>query len=108
MGYYGGTGSTLVQTIGNLQGQNQSIPAADPTTGLLQLNWSVSYTLQTTTSWVTGIYLAELIGSDGTSQYIPFVVRDDSSTADILYVVGVNTWQAYNDWGGKSLYEYNF
>ncbi len=107
MGWYGGTGSTLIQTISNLPGQNQPIPAADPTTGLLQLNWGASYTLQTTTSWVTGVYLAELIGSDGSSQYIPFVIRDDSSTADILYVLPVNTYQAYNDWGGKSLYEYN-
>lgn len=107
MGWYGGTGSTLVQTISNLTGQNQPIPAADPNTSLLQLNWNVSYTLQTTTSWVTGVYLAELIGSDGSTQYIPFVIRDDSSTADILYVLPVNTYQAYNDWGGKSLYEFN-
>ncbi len=107
MGWYGGTGSTLVQTISNLTGQNQPIPAADPNTGLLQLNWNVSYTLQTTTSWVTGVYLAELIGSDGSTQYVPFVIRDDSSTADILYVLPVNTYQAYNDWGGKSLYEFN-
>ncbi len=107
MGWYGGTGSTLVQTISNLTGQNQPIPAADPNTGLLQLNWNVSYTLQTTSSWVTGVYLAELIGSDGSTQYIPFVIRDDSSTADILYVLPVNTYQAYNNWGGKSLYEFN-
>src|SRR6266699_1309916 len=107
MGWYGGTGSTLVQTISNLPGQNQPIPPADPTTGLLQLNWSVSYTLQTDTSWVTGVYLAKLIGSNGTSQYVPFVIRDDASTADILYVLPVTTYQAYNNWGGKSLYEYN-
>ena len=109
MGWYGGTGSTLVQTISNLPGQNQPIPPADPTTGLLQLNWSVSYTLQTDTSWVTGVYLAKLIpiGTGGTVSYIPFVIRDDSSTADILYVLPVATYQAYNNWGGQSLYEFN-
>ncbi len=107
MGWYGGTGSTLVQTISNLTGQNQQIPPANPTTGLLELNWNVSYTLQTSTSWVTGVYLAKLIASDGSSQYVPFVIRDDSSTADILYVLPVATYQAYNDWGGQSLYEFN-
>ena len=30
MGWYGGAGSTLVQTISNIPGQNQPIPAADP------------------------------------------------------------------------------
>ncbi len=109
MGWYGGTGSTLVQTISNLPGQNQPIPPADPKTGLLQLNWNVSYTLQTNTSWVTGVYLVKLIpiGTGGSVSYIPFVIRDDSSTADILYVLPVATYQAYNDWGGKSLYEFN-
>src|SRR6266702_4282424 len=109
IGWYGGTGSTLVQTISNLPGQNQPIPPTDPKTGLLQLNWNVSYTLQTNTSWVTGVYLVKLIpiGTGGSVSYIPFVIRDDSSTADILYVLPVATYQAYNDWGGKSLYEFN-
>src|SRR6266699_2651837 len=105
MGWYGGTGSTLVTTISNLSGQNQPIPSADPTTQLLELNWNVSYTLQTDTTWTTGMYLAKLIATDdGSVGYIPFVIRDDSSTADILYQVPVNTWQAYNAWGGSSLY----
>src|SRR6266516_2643409 len=107
MGWYGGAGSTLVQTISNIPGQNQPIPAADPTTGLLQLNWNVSYTLQTDTSWTTGVYLARLRVTDGTVQFIPFVVRDDSSTADVLYVLPVATYEAYNNWGGQSLYEFN-
>ncbi len=107
MGWYGGAGSTLVQTISNIPGQNQPIPAADPTTGLLQLNWNVSYTLQTDTSWTTGVYLARLRVTDGTVQFIPFVIRDDSSTADILYVLPVATYEAYNNWGGQSLYEFN-
>src|SRR5207247_9019355 len=68
-----------------------------PTTGLLQLNWNVSYTLQTDTSWTTGVYLARLRVTDGTVQFIPFVIRDDSSTADILYVLPVATYEAYNN-----------
>ena len=29
-----------------------------------------------------------------------FVMRDDSSTAPVAYSLDVNTWQAYNYWGG--------
>jgi hypothetical protein len=29
-----------------------------------------------------------------------FVVRDDASTAPIVYSMDVSTWEAYNFWGG--------
>src|SRR5262249_2847322 len=32
------------------------------------------------------------------------VLRDDTATTDLLFVQSVNTDQAYNFWGGKSLY----
>src|SRR5690606_28470543 len=37
--------------------------------------------------------------------YIIFVVRDDVSSPDLLFQLPVTTYQAYNFWGGKSLYE---
>ena len=33
--------------------------------------------------------------------YMTFAVRDDSSTAPVLYSLDVTTWQAYNYWGGS-------
>src|SRR6185295_14178191 len=39
--------------------------------------------------------------------YVPFVVRNDARTAGLLYQQPVNTYQAYNSWGGKSLYSFN-
>jgi len=36
-----------------------------------------------------------------------FVLRNDAAAADILYQVPIATYQAYNNWGGKSLYDYN-
>ena len=35
---------------------------------------------------------------------MPFIVRDDSSTSAIVVQNSVTTWQAYNLWGGYSLY----
>src|SRR6185312_12080667 len=32
--------------------------------------------------------------------YMTFVVRDDSSTAPVVYSLDTTTWQAYNFWGG--------
>jgi len=106
MGWYGGSGARLMYSTYGLPSQLQPVPAPDPTTGLIAAtNWSVSYALQTDPAWPSGVYLAKLMSRTGVG-YIPFVVRADGVPADILYQVPVTTWQAYNDWGGKSLYDY--
>jgi len=107
MGWYHGTGARLLLTVSNLSGQNQPVPTPQEGTGLIECNWQVSYTLQTLNSWVSGVYLVKLIANNGSVSYIIFVLRDDAAAADILYQVPVATYQAYNNWGGKSLYDYN-
>ncbi len=107
MGWYGGTGATLMLEVKNLKGQNQAIPAPQAGTGLVECHWSVSYTLSTQSSWVSGVYVAQLTAADGTVSNIVFVGRKDGAVADIVYQLPVTTYEAYNDWGGKSLYDYN-
>ncbi len=54
---------------------------------------------------VSGIYIAKLVRPDtGGASHIVFVVRDDASTSDLLFQTSDTTWQAYNDYGGNSLY----
>ena len=43
-------------------------------------------------------------GATGEQQFVPFCVRDDTSTAAVVIQQSVTTWQAYNRWGGYSLY----
>src|SRR5205085_12405322 len=38
------------------------------------------------------------------SSHIVFIVRDDSSFSDLLFQTSDTTWQAYNRYGGNSLY----
>ncbi len=107
MGWYGGTGARLIQTVSNLTGVRQTLPTAQTKTGLIEAKWKSTYTLQTSSSWVSGVYLVKLIAKNGSTAYILFVVRNDGVGADIVYQIPVNTYQAYNNWGGKSLYDYN-
>ena len=46
----------------------------------------------------------KLVGSADQQQYIPLTIREDSSTAAYVIQNSVTTWQAYNLWGGYSLY----
>lgn len=108
IGYYGGSGARQVATVSPSVSLPQTQPAclADATTNLLDCgNWSVSASWQVPSSAVSGLYVVDLVRSDtgGTSQMF-FVVRNDTSHSDILYSTSDETWQAYNDYGGHSLY----
>ncbi len=113
MGWYAGLGGRLVTSVTGLTGTQQTIPAPDPATGIVDCGaWINPYALTTNnpsdpTDWPSGVYLAKLTGSSGLQNYIIFVVRDDSGAADLLLQTSVNTYQAYNNWGGKSLYTFN-
>jgi len=58
----------------------------------------------TDASWPPGQYLLKLLSDNGGATFVPLVVRDDDSPAPLLMQSSVTTWQAYNDWGGASLY----
>ncbi|ULA61021.1 MAG: hypothetical protein LZF60_280057 [Nitrospira sp.] len=112
MGWYGGAGARLVQGAINLPGIRQPMPTPDPVTGLIECQWQVSYTLNTEShernDWLSGVYLAKLTSSpSGKQSYIIFVVREDNRPSDFLFQSSVTTFQAYNNWGGKSTYPSN-
>jgi hypothetical protein len=109
LGYYGGSGGTLKKSIGSLNGTTQpACTITDTTTNLIECKWSTSYTLAIPTTWVSGLYIAKLTDStSGKQSQIWFVVRNDSSTSDLLFQSSFNTFLAYNDTGGYSLYGFN-
>jgi ligand-binding SRPBCC domain-containing protein len=107
LGYYGGMGARKVATIQHTGVQNQPTPLRDASTGLVDAgNWSVSASWNIPADAVSGVYIAKLVRQDGVSgeNHIPFIVRDDSSTSDIVFQTSDTTWQAYNGWGGANFY----
>ena len=85
------------------------IPRPDQKTGCSALAWPVTDVVRVGSSWVSGYYLAELVAAlgaaGGARHLVPFVVREPRSRRSaILVQAAVNTWQAYNRWGGRSLY----
>ena len=56
-------------------------------------------------SATSGVYIAVLKNHvTGGASHIIFVVRDDNGGSDMLFQTSDTTWQAYNRWGGNSLY----
>jgi hypothetical protein len=109
LGYYGGNGARKVAT---LQHQNPSAPIqpdpfVDTTTGEVDAgNWSVTDSWNVPATAVSGVYVANLVRQDGISGVfqVPFIVRNHSSTSNIVFQTSDTTWQAYNGWGGANLY----
>ncbi|HWB99185.1 MAG TPA: N,N-dimethylformamidase beta subunit family domain-containing protein [Bryobacteraceae bacterium] len=107
-GYYGGSGARKVATVTPSVSLPQTQPPclSDETTNLLDCgSWAVSASWAVPSTAVSGVYFANLIRTDaGGSSQIYFIVRNDASHSDLLFQTSDETWQAYNDYGGHSLY----
>ena len=77
-----------------------------PTTGLVDCgNWAVSASWPVPADATSGIYFARAERLDtGGASHIVFIVRNDASTSELLFQTSDTTWQAYNRYGGNSLY----
>ena len=112
LGYYGGDGARLIASdIKPTATLPQTQPACmdQANTGLIDCgNWGVSAQWTVPSTAVSGLYIAHLVRDDsqdnGGDSQIFFIVRNDTSHSDILYQTSDETWEAYNDYGGNSLY----
>ncbi len=104
MGWYGGTGARQVWVSGTVAGQRQSGPRLSGATRMVTAPWRPSLTVSTA-GWPAGAYLLRLDASTGAQRYVPITVRSASTAGKVVLLLGATTWQAYNTWGGYSLYE---
>ena len=103
MGYYGGALGRLITSGGPVTIPLQPAKVVDPVTGAVSAPWSVVLTFNVPSDAITGVYVLKLKAPQGDA-LIPLVVRERTPGAVILYSVSTNTYQAYNTWGGTSLY----
>jgi hypothetical protein len=114
LGWYGGIGARevacLPSCVGSDQGVEQPVPAPDGS-GAVRAGWPTTDTLRVGGDWVSGYYLIRVLlttgPSAGASATTYLVVRSPRDRSAMLVQVPVNTWQAYNGWGGKSLYPFS-
>lgn len=116
VGYYGGVGARRVACLPSCDGSARGAPRETPSPspeGLVHASWPVSQAVPTTEDWVSGYYFAHFQLASGphagnvTTTW--FLVRESSDArhSPILVQASPLTWQAYNGWGGGSLYEFN-
>jgi hypothetical protein len=101
--YEGGTGA-FVWESGFRIGRRQPPPRfSDLETRTVVAPWTRDLTVDTA-GWAPGFYVFRLRTDTGWETQVPYVVTSPSAERTVALVAPVTTWQAYNEWGGYSLY----
>ena len=111
VGWYDGKGGRLVTTLPESEGSPRPQPNPNPETGLVKCDWPVTDTYDVPSELTTGVYLAHFVlttgPNSGQATADAFFVRPSeqrTQQSNIVVQMPIATSQAYNSWGGKSLY----
>lgn len=103
MGWYSGTGGRLVLASDRLPVGIQPRCAHDYRTGLTECHWHPTLTFPIPPGLVSGVYIVKLHASTGAESDCLFVLRP-ASPPRLLVEIPTSSYEAYNAWGGDSLY----
>lgn len=103
IGWYGGRGGRLVLQSAALPVVQQPPCAHSASTGLTECHWRATLSFAVPHSLPSGVYVAKLSASSGAQSDCMFVVRAARAAA-LLVQIPTATYEAYNAWGGNSLY----
>ena len=84
-------------------GMRQPGAVVDHSTSMVRAPWLYTYFFVIPASWPSGLYFAKVSGRSGAASYVPFVVRS-TRPSRLLFVSAFLNAEAYNTWGGSSLY----
>jgi hypothetical protein len=103
MGWYGGTGGRLVLQSRPLPAVPQPPCAHRFSTGLTECRWQVTLSFPIPEALPSGVYIGKLSADNGAQSDCLFIVRSAHPTP-LLVEIPTASYEAYNAWGGDSLY----
>lgn len=101
-----GAARRQVYAADGFEGEFHAVPADADSHGC---DWPVSFEVDVGSDWPSGFYLVTVRAADAVEgrdvAHAGFVVRPGAGQSGrTLLVLGTNTWNSYNTWGGASLY----
>jgi len=102
IGWYGGAGGREVLASGRLPTVRQPRCTHRSATGLTECDWRPTLTFTIPSALPSGVYTAQLSAATGESDCL-FVVRA-TNPQPLIAQLATSTYEAYNAWGGDSLY----
>jgi hypothetical protein len=104
LGWYQGIGARRVWQSDALHGHAQDGPVVDTATNTVRTSWDPMLSVPTD-DWPPGSYLLLLDADSGAQRYVPVTIRSETTAGKVAVKNCVETWQAYNTWGGYDLYK---
>lgn len=106
MGWYHGAEGRLVLATNRLPTAAQPPCSHDDRTGATVCHWRPTLRLRLPPALPSGAYLVRMDDAGGDARDTVFVLGEapGAPRAPMLAVLPTATWQAYNQWGGDSLY----
>ncbi|HEV3048648.1 MAG TPA: N,N-dimethylformamidase beta subunit family domain-containing protein [Solirubrobacteraceae bacterium] len=103
MGWYGGLGGRLVLASAPLRARRQPACTHRFQTGLTECDWHPTLSFRIPEALPSGVYVVKLRASTGAESDCLFVLRPARATP-LLVEIPTASYEAYNAWGGDSLY----
>jgi hypothetical protein len=103
LGWYQGAGAREVWRSATVRGGAQKAFTVDGPAMTVTTSWDPVLDLPTH-DWPAGAYLLRLDADSGAQRYVPLTIRSRSAAGTVVLKNSVQTWQAYNTWGGYDLY----
>ncbi|MEU8970705.1 N,N-dimethylformamidase beta subunit family domain-containing protein [Streptomyces monashensis] len=103
VGWYGGRQARRIWASPRIPGRARPAPRILPATRTVRADWPAALAVDTA-GWPEGAYLLRLEADTGHQRYVPLIVRSADGAGRTVLLHAPATWQAYNRWGGSSLY----
>lgn len=103
IGWYDGADARAIWASHWHRSRHQPAPVTSWRTRTITAPWHRSLTVRTA-GWPPGAYLLKLHSAQNYERYVPITVRSPTLAGRVVFVAEDQTWQAYNAWGGRSLY----
>jgi len=105
IGWYGGSGARLMWKSKPINLKKQKIPIIKNLQRMVETKWKKTVSFTVGNDWTPGFYLIASVSPKGIIESIaPLIVRSPLATSKLLLVHSTLTWDAYNQFGGRSLY----
>ena len=105
IGWYGGTGARLVWKSGPIKLKKQKVPIIKNVQRMVETRWKTTLKFSVGQDWTPGFYLIASISPKGTIESVaPLIVRSPLASSKLVLIHSTLTWDAYNQFGGRSLY----
>lgn len=105
VGYYGGSGARELWQSAPTNLVYRNIPNVRTLTRTVETRWPTTTTFTIGKQWVPGLYLVASVSPKGVIEnWSPFILRSPKNSSNLVLVHSTLTWQAYNNFGGRSAY----